>query len=381
MKITVLGGDGFCGWPSALRLASEGHKVTIVDNLSRRSIGEKLSAPSLTPIRSINKRIETARRHVGDIAFHYCDIARDHGRFRDILESEEPDVVVHFAEQRSAPYSMLSDEERKYTIDNNVSGTNNLLSTLVELNQRPHIVHLGTMGVYGYNDDFGQIPEGYLDIEVLETHKKMSIPYPGNPGSIYHLTKVLDHQIMQFYAKNWGFKITDLHQGIVWGTETEITRALPDLINRFDYDGEYGTVLNRMIAQAQVGFPLTVYGTGGQSRAFIHIQDTARCISLATNNPPGNDSRPRVFNQVAEVHTVRDLAEMISDKTGTGIGYLENPRKELLENKLKVSNKGLCSLGFEPIRLDEGLVTEIEETVGSYADRLDRDVILSNARW
>ena len=380
MKIAVLGGDGFCGWPSALRLASEGHKVTIIDNLSRRNIGERLSAPSLTPIPSINKRIEAAR-DVGEIDFIFCDIARDPNRFRDILAELVPDVVVHFAEQRSAPYSMLSDYERKYTIDNNVSGTNNLLSILVDLNQRPHIVHLGTMGVYGYNDDFGEIPEGYLDIEVLETRKKMSIPYPGNPGSIYHLTKVLDHQIMQFYAKNWGFQITDLHQGIVWGTDTDITRTSAHLINRFDYDGEYGTVLNRMITQAQIGFPLTVYGTGGQSRAFIHIEDTARCISLASNNPPNNGDRPRVFNQVAEVHTVRDLAEMISDKTGTEIGYLDNPRKELAENRLRVSNQGLCSLGFDPIRLEDGLVTEIEETVGRYADRIDRDVILSNARW
>lgn len=380
MKITVLGGDGFCGWPSALRLASEGHKVTIIDNLSRRSIGEKLSAPSLTPVPSINKRIEAAQ-DVGDIDFIFCDIARDPNRLRDILAEVVPDVVVHFAEQRSAPYSMLSDYERKYTIDNNVSGTNNLLSILVDLNQRPHIVHLGTMGVYGYNDDFGEIPEGYLDIEVLETNKKMSIPYPGNPGSIYHLTKVLDHQIMQFYAKNWGFQITDLHQGIVWGTETEITKTDPVLINRFDYDGEYGTVLNRMIAQAQIGFPLTVYGTGGQSRAFIHIQDTAKCISLAANNPPNNGERPRVFNQVAEVHTVRDLAELISEKTGTEIGYLDNPRKEAAENKLKVSNHGLCSLGFDPIKLADGLLTEIEETVVRYSDRIDRDVILSNARW
>jgi UDP-sulfoquinovose synthase len=276
---------------------------------------------------------------------------------------------------------MLGDMERKYTVDNNVSGTNNLFSNLVDLGLRPHVVHLGTMGVYGYNDDFGEIPEGYLDITINQTQKTASIPYPGNPGSIYHLTKVLDHQLMQFYAKNWGFQITDLHQGIVWGTDTEITRTDVDLINRFDYDGEFGTVLNRLISQAQVGYPLTVYGTGGQSRAFIHIQDTARCIHLACENPPDPGTRPQVFNQVGEVHTVRDLARMISEKTGTEINFQTNPRKELAENKLLVSNHGLRSLGFEPITLEDGLMSEIEHTVGAYMDRLDKSVIDSKARW
>lgn len=380
MKVAVLGGDGFCGWPSALQLASEGHKVTVVDNLSRRQISEKLSAPSLTPIRPIQDRIAAAK-NIGEIAFEYCDIARDYDGFKRVLATVQPDVVVHFAEQRSAPYSMLSSSERTYTVDNNVSGTNNLMSALVDLQLRPHIVHLGTMGVYGYNDDFGEIPEGYLDVEVLQTQKKVTIPYPGNPGSIYHLTKVLDHQLMQFYAKNWGFQITDLHQGIVWGTDTELTKSDPALMNRFDYDGEYGTVLNRMISQAQIGFPLTVYGSGGQSRAFIHIQDTARCVSLAAHNPPEAGQPVQVFNQVAEVHTVSDLADMISSKTGTKIGYLDNPRKEAAQNSLRVSNQGLRSLGFEPIRLTDNLMGEIEETVGKYADKLDKDVILSNARW
>ncbi|MEP4197314.1 MAG: NAD-dependent epimerase/dehydratase family protein [Aliishimia sp.] len=380
MKIAVLGGDGFCGWPSALHLASEGHAVTIIDNLSRRTIAEQLSAPSLTPIRTIEERILAAQA-IGDVRFKLCDIARQPDRFKSILADVKPDVVVHFAEQRSAPYSMISGTERQYTVNNNVTGTNNLMSNLVELNLRPHIVHLGTMGVYGYNADFGEIPEGYLDVTVKNTGCEVSIPYPGNPGSIYHLTKVLDHQMMQFYAKNWGFRITDLHQGIVWGTETNITRTDPALINRFDYDGEYGTVLNRMICQAQIGFPLTVYGSGGQTRAFIHISDTARCIALACNNPPEAGARPQVFNQIAEVHTVRDLAEMISQKTGTEVKNIENPRKEAAENTLTVSNQGLRSLGFEPVLLDKNLVCEIADTVGTYARNLDKNVIISRARW
>jgi UDP-sulfoquinovose synthase len=186
---------------------------------------------------------------------------------------------------------------------------------------------------------------------------------------------------MQFYAKNWGFQITDLHQGIVWGTDTDITAQDEDLINRFDYDGEYGTVLNRLLSQSQVGYPLTVYGTGGQSRAFIHIQDTASCVQLAAENPPERGARPQVFNQVSEVLNVRDLAEMIGSQTGTEISYMDNPRKELAANKLKVSNQGLRSLGFKPITLEGSLMTEINNTVGKYSDRLDKSMIASKARW
>ena len=380
MRITVLGGDGFCGWPSALHLAGRGHQVTIVDNLSRRHIGETLRAPSLTPISPLPDRVE-AGRQVGDLRYEICDIARDYGRLCDLLAALDPEVVVHFAEQRSAPYSMLGCAERTYTINNNVSGTNNLLSALVCNGQRPHIVHLGTMGVYGYKDEFGEIPEGYLDVEVVQTGKRLSIPYPGDPGSIYHLTKVLDHQLLQFYAKNWGFAVTDLHQGIVWGTQTEETGLDEPLVNRFDYDGEYGTVLNRLITQAQIGHPLTVYGSGGQTRAFIHIRDTVRCIALACENPPPPGSRPRVFNQVAEIHTVADLARMIADKTGAEIRHLANPRKEPARNALAVCTHGLRSLGFEPTRLDDALVGEIETTVQRHADRIDRAAILSRATW
>jgi len=380
VKVLVLGGDGFCGWPTSLHFAANDHDVLIVDNLSRRLISDKISAPSLTPIQSVERRIEAARK-IGNVDFTYCDIASDSGAFKEILANFKPDVVVHFAEQRSAPYSMLGDAERKYTVNNNICGTNNLFSTLVELGQRPHIVHLGTMGVYGYNDDFGEIPEGYLDITVRQTNKDVTIPYPANPGSIYHMTKCLDHTMMQFYAKNWGFQITDLHQGIVWGTDTDITATNEDLINRFDYDGEYGTVLNRLISQARIGHPLTVYGTGGQARAFIHIQDTARCVYMAAGNPPKAGEPVQVFNQIAEVHTVRDLAQMLHNETGVKIGYQDNPRKEAAENNLRVSNEGLCSLGFEPITLANSLTSEIKATVGKYADRLDRSVIDSKARW
>ncbi len=376
----VLGGDGFCGWPTSLHLASLDHEVIIVDNLIRRHIADRISATSLTPIRSIQERVNAAKK-IGNVKFENCDISNQDGVLRGLLEKHKPDAIVHFAEQRSAPYSMLGDVERKYTVNNNVGGTNNLFSTLVELNQRPHIVHLGTMGVYGYNDDFGQIPEGYLDITVKSTQKDVTIPYPANPGSVYHMTKCLDHILMQFYAKNWGFQITDLHQGIVWGTDTNLTKTDINLINRFDYDGEYGTVLNRMLCQSQINCPLTVYGTGGQSRAFIHIEDTAKCITIACENPPETGERVQVFNQISEVHKVRDLANLISDKTGIEIKNQDNPRKEAAENELQVSNQGLRSLGFEPITLESSLMQEIEQTVVKYRDRINESAIHSKARW
>ncbi len=380
VKALILGGDGFCGWPTSLHFAANGCEVLIVDNLSRREIMERLSAPSLTPIRPIERRIEAAR-DIGNISFKFCDIANDPERFKAILAGFNADVIVHFAEQRSAPYSMLGGAERTYTVNNNLSGTHNLFSLLVELKQYPHIVHLGTMGVYGYNDDFGEIPEGYLPITVKQTNKDIVIPYPTNPGSIYHMTKCLDHTLMQFYAKNWGFRITDLHQGIVWGTDTDLTASHEDLINRFDYDGEYGTVLNRFILQAQIGHPLTVYGSGGQARAFIHIQDTARCVYLAAGCPPEVGAPIQVFNQIAEVHTVGDLARLLHEQTGVDIAYHNNPRKEAAENSLKVSNQGLCSLGFEPICLADNLMAEISATVGKYENRLSRSTIHSKARW
>lgn len=376
----VLGGDGFCGWPTSLHLASLGFEVIIVDNLIRRHIAERISASSLTPIKSIEERVRAAKT-IGDIKFESCDISNQDGVLKDLLEKYKPDSIVHFAEQRSAPYSMLGDVERKYTVDNNVGGTNNLFSTLVELKQRPHIVHLGTMGVYGYNDDFGEIPEGYLDVTVKSTQKDVTIPYPANPGSIYHMTKCLDHILMQFYSKNWGFQITDLHQGIVWGTDTALTKTNEDLINRFDYDGEYGTVLNRMLCQSQINCPLTVYGTGGQSRAFIHIEDTAKCITIACQNPPEPGERVQVFNQIAEVRRVRDLAQMIHEQTGVEIKNQDNPRKEAAENELKVSNQGLRSLGFEPVTLANNLMQEIEQTVVKYKSRINEDAIHSKARW
>ncbi len=381
MKIVVFGGDGFCGWPTALYLAAQGHEVMIADNLSRRKIDNELSSGSLTNIASINDRIDCANNLVGKVHFQMLDVAQDPRGVVRLFEEFKPDSVVQFAEQRAAPYSMIGDSERRYTIDNNITGTHNICSAIVEVDTSIQIVHLGTMGVYGYNKVFGAIPEGYLNVEIKETKLDTEILYPAQPGSVYHLTKCIDQLIFQFYNKNWGLKITDLHQGIVWGVETKETSLDPKLVNRFDYDGIYGTVLNRFISQAANGHPLTVYGTGGQSRAFIHISDTARCVSLALESRDFDDSRVRIFNQVSEVFSVKGLAEILRDQYGAQFELVDNPRKELSENELEVSNTGLISLGFEPILLNEGLVEDVKFIAEATKENFDDSQVMTSPNW
>lgn len=377
MIIFVLGGDGFCGWPTALKLAKEGHEVHIMDNLSRRKIDDELKSNSLTDIAPIGERVDCARYRGWNIRFWNIDIT-NYGHLAKAVNELKPDTIVHFAEQRAAPYSMIGQHERRYTVDNNVTGTHNVLNAIVDHSPDTHLVHLGTMGVYGYSKDFGAIPEGYLNIKVNSTQKDTDILYPTNPGSVYHMTKSLDQLLFQFYNKNWGIKITDLHQGIVWGTQTEETMEDPRLTNRFDYDGVYGTVLNRFISQAASGNNLTVYGTGGQKRAFIHIQDTANCIKLAIENPT-DGKKVRIFNQVSEVRSVLELANIISDKYGSTINYIENPRKELAENDLEVSNAGLKSLGFEPITLNESLIDDVKFIAEK--GNVKKENILTSPKW
>lgn len=380
MKILILGGDGFCGWPTALKLSAVGHDVHILDNLSRRKIDKDLNSSSLTKIESIEKRLETAKKLQMEIDFTQADVC-DSIALKDCIKKFNPDTIVHFAEQRAAPYSMISDSERRYTVNNNITATHTLLSTIVDVNPNIHLVHLGTMGVYGYSKDFGAIPEGYLDVKINSTEKDVSILYPTNPGSIYHMTKSLDQIIFQFYNKNWNLRITDLHQGIVWGTQTEETSLHPDLVNRFDYDGVYGTVLNRFITQAATNHPLTVYGIGGQRRAFIHINDTVQCIKLSIENLPENTDRVRIFNQVSEVRGVLELANILKEKYGAEVKLYENPRKELPENELEVSNEGLVSLGFEPITLSESLIDDCKFIAEQFGNRMNPNNIMSSPKW
>jgi UDP-sulfoquinovose synthase len=384
MKIFVLGGDGFCGWPTSLHLSQSGHDVVILDNLSRRTIDRELGTESLTPIRPINERIAAWKEASGQsIAFEELSVGEDYAGLLRLMRLHRPDAIVHFAEQRAAPYSMKSPQHKRYTVTNNLGATHAVLCAIVESGLDIHLVHLGTMGVYGYGVAGMRIPEGYLTVTTQDRgeSRTLEILHPMSPGSIYHMTKAQDQLFFQFYSKNDGVRITDLHQGIVWGTQTAETRRDERLINRFDYDGDYGTVLNRFLMQAAIGYPLTVHGTGGQTRAFIHIRDTCRCIALAIESPPKPGDRVRILNQMTEAHRVRDLATIVSGLTGARIEFLANPRKEADENELSVANDGLLRLGLQPIRLEDELLSEVCDIARTYAHRADRSKIPCVSLW
>ena len=381
MKICVLGGDGYCGWATALYLSEKGHSVAVVDNYIRRQWDFELGAQTLTPIQPLTDRLRVWQQLTGKTIELFVGDINEYDFLADVIERFEPDAVVHFAEQRSAPYSMIDRKHAVYTQVNNVVGTLNLLFAIKELRPECHIVKLGTMGEYGTpNID---IEEGY--IEIKHNGRSDVLPFPKQPGSFYHLSKVHDSHNMMFACRIWGLRATDLNQGVVYGTVTDEVVLDEALINRFDYDDVFGTVLNRFCVQAAAGHPLTVYGKGGQTRGFLDIRDTVRCIELACLNP----ARPgecRVFNQFTEQFSVLELAEMVraaAAKLGlpVEIEHQPTPRVESEQHYYNAKHSSLIDLGLQPHFLSDSLLDSLVNIAIRYQDHIDLSLFQPQVQW
>lgn len=381
MRILVLGGDGYCGWPTALYLSSRGNSVAIVDNFSRRLWDHELEAQTLTPIRPLPERIRAWEASGGDRISTFIGDIIQYEFIASVLQEFGPEVVVHFAEQRSAPYSMIDRQHAVFTQVNNVVGNLNLLFAIKEFAPDCHLVKLGTMGEYGTpNID---IEEGYIRIE--HNGRSDVLPFPKQPGSFYHLSKVHDSHNIHFCCKIWGVRATDLNQGVVYGTVTDETSRDEALVNRFDYDDVFGTALNRFCVQAAIGHPITVYGKGGQTRGFLDIRDTVRCIELACLNPPARGEF-RVFNQFTEQFSVLQLAEMVqvaAKKLGlkVHIAHLPDPRVEAEEHYYNAKHTKLVDLGLKPHLLSESLLDSLMNIAIGYRDRIDTSILLPRVNW
>lgn len=381
MRVLVIGGDGYCGWATALYLSERGHEVSIVDSLVRRHWDMTLGVDTLTPIAPIGKRIARWKELTGrEIALSIGDVC-DYSFLRGAVERFAPEAIVHYGEQRSAPFSMMDRGHAVMTQVNNVVGTLNLLYAIRELCPECHLVKLGSMGEYGTpNID---IEEGYIVIE--HNGREDRLPYPKQPGSFYHLSKVHDSHNIQFACRIWGLRATDLNQGVVYGVLTDQTAIDEALINRLDYDGVFGTALNRFCVQAAIGHPLTVYGKGGQRRSFLDIRDTVRCIEIAIANPAGKGEF-RVFNQFTEQFNVLELAQMVmrvgcENGLKVQIDHLPNPRVEREEHYYNAKNTQLRDLGLEPHFLSDSLLDSLVDFAIRYKDRVDRTQILPQVTW
>src|SRR5580700_7989935 len=381
MKIIVLGGDGYCGWATALYLSAKGHSVSIVDNYVRRLWDHELGAQTLTPILPLSDRLRIWTRLTGKNIDLFVGDVMDYDFLISTVRQVQPDAIIHFAEQRSAPYSMIDRKHAVFTQVNNVVGTLNVLFAIKEFKPDCHLIKLGTMGEYGTpNID---IEEGYIQIE--HNGRTDLLPYPKQPGSFYHLSKVHDSHNMMFACKIWGLRATDLNQGVVYGTVTDEVVLDEALINRFDYDDVFGTVLNRFCIQAAAGHPLTVYGKGGQTRGFLDIRDTVRCVEIACLNP-ANPGECRVFNQFTEQFSVLELAEMVQAaawKLGmrVNIEHLAGPRVESEEHYYNAKHSKLIDLGLQPHFLSDSLHDSLMNIAIRYQDRIDTSLFLPQVQW
>jgi UDP-sulfoquinovose synthase len=378
MKILILGGDGYLGWPTALHLSAAGHEVAVADNFARRGYDYEIGVDSLTPIETLQTRVSTWRQITGQAITTYIgDLCDADFTFRMIAEFA-PEAIVHYAEQRAAPYSMVDRKHAVYTQTNNVVGNLNVLYAIAELNPEIHLVKLGTMGEYGTpNID---IEEGWLEIE--HKGRRDRVLYPKRPGSFYHLSKVHDSHNIEFACRVWGLRATDLNQGVVYGQQTDETAIDDRLATRYDYDAVFGTVLNRFVIQAVVGLPLTVYGNGSQTRGLIDIRDTVRCIQLACEHP-ADRGEFRVFNQMTQSMSVRQIAETIAAASpeAVTIEQMENPRVELEDHYYNVVHSGLAELGLQPHLLTDTLIDSLFEITKRYAHRVRPKAMLPTVQW
>jgi len=381
MRIAVLGGDGYCGWPTALHLSQQGHEVAIIDNFLRRLWDHELGAMTLTPIQPLPERLRAWNRLTSYTIESYVGDVTDYEFLGGIFKAFEPNAVVHFAEQRAAPYSMIDRQHAVFTQVNNVVGTLNVLFAIQEFRPACHLVKLGTMGEYGTpNID---IEEGYIEIE--HKGRKDVLPFPKQPGSFYHLSKVHDSHNIAFCCKIWGLRATDLNQGIVYGTVTDAMALDDALLNRFDYDEIFGTALNRFCVQAAIQHPLTVYGKGGQTRGFLDIRDTVRCIELACLHPAA-EGEFRVFNQFTEQFSVLQLAQMVQaagKKIGlnVSIDHLPDPRVEAEEHYYNAKHTKLTDLGLKPHLLSESLLDSLVNIAVRYRSRIDASLLMPRVNW
>ena len=378
MRILVLGGDGYLGWPTALHLSDAGHEVGVIDNFVRRRYDHELGVESLVPIGTLATRITVWREVSGKrIESYVGDLCDAEFTYRAIREFA-PDAVVHFAEQSSAPYSMTDRAHAVYTQTNNVVGNLNLLHAIAEINPDIHLVKLGTMGEYGTPDI--DIEEGWL--EVTHNGRTDRMLYPKKPGSFYHLSKVHDSHNIEFACRVWGLRATDLNQGIVYGQQTDETARDERLATRFSYDAVFGTVLNRFVILAALGRPLTVYGDGSQTRGLLDIRDTVECIRIACEHP-ADRGEFRVFNQMTESMSVLEIAKVVADlhPSGVEIEHLTNPRVEQEQHYYKVKHTGLVNLGLQPHLLSDTLLTSLYDIADRWKHRANLDAMLPRVTW
>ncbi len=381
MRILVLGGDGYLGWPTAMYLSRRGHTVGVLDNFAKRRWETELNVEPLIPIRTLHDRVKAWQEVAGKQIDLFVGDLRNYGVLEGVLEVFRPEGIVHYGEQPSAPYSMIDHNRAVFTQVNNITGMLNLLWAMKDISPDSHLVKLGTMGEYGTpNID---IEEGF--IEIHHKGRKDVLPFPKQPGSFYHLSKVHDSHNIMFACRSWKLRSTDLNQGIVYGIETDETELDERLATSFHYDETFGTVLNRFCVQAVEGIPLTVYGKGGQKRGFLNIRDTVRCVELAITNP-ADRGEYRVFNQFTESFSVLDIAKRVASR-GTNLGYkatishLDNPRVETEEHYYNPTHTKLLDLGLEPHLLDEAFIDDTLKKVEKFRHRIKPEVILPRTKW